>query len=94
MGLDDAFFPPRGVHNRDRRTKAGKPPQKQVLRGLDILKRRRAAFNTLTLVTRASVGRGLRRAAHGLSLGNPLQIVVNHKTAWKKSTPIPHLKNS
>lgn len=50
---------PRAIHDRYRVNKGGKPTWDAVMRGIDILKKHRVEFNTLTCVTRESAQKPL-----------------------------------
>lgn len=50
---------PEDIHNSFRVNRAGKPSFESVMNGLNVLKRRNTQFNTLSVVNKASEGRGL-----------------------------------
>ena len=50
---------PEDIHNSFRVNKAGKPTFKNVMNGLNILKKHNTHFNTLSVVNKVSEGRGL-----------------------------------
>lgn len=50
---------PRAIHDRHRLTKGGKPTWETVMRGIEVLKKHRVEFNTLTCVTRESAQKPL-----------------------------------
>jgi uncharacterized protein len=50
---------PRAIHDRYRVNKGGKPTWDAVLRGIEVLKKHRVEFNTLTCVTRESAQKPL-----------------------------------
>src|ERR1700733_10560247 len=77
---------PRGVHDRYRVDKGGKPTFDQVMRGVEVLKKHQISFNTLTTVHRANsecpleIYRFLRENGSGYMQFIPIVERISHGT--------------